>query len=334
MDKLKIWRENIPYNSAASKLDIMEIHEEYTMQDIFQNHPGIFDLTKDYIDDMSGNDTLVYKEEIVPGLAKETFEDEPYLIPYIVEGSKKCFIVCPGGGYLTKSMDNEGEDVAKFLNEAGISCFVLWYRSYPYKYPVMFRDCQRAIRYVRFHCDEYGIDSEKIGILGFSAGGNLAATTVEIFRDSKIEELGFIEDEVDKTSAHVSAMGLIYPALSFDKSKSLLFGVFDKNDLKTEEMRSEIASKMTIKNHIKEGDAPIFLCSAIDDILIPSSEISNFAIEINKKKIPFEVHMYSKGGHGYGGCNPMRANPMFPADYERVEEWKKTFIGWVNSVLK
>lgn len=164
----------------------MDVHEEYDMMDLMVKHNGIFNIRVSVVEDMSGNDTQTYHNEILNENcpARLVYEDEPILIPHLVSGSDKCIICCPGGGYLDKSMEGEGVDIAEFLNEAGISCFVLWYRSNPYKSPVMFRDCRRAVRYVRYHAADYRIDPEKIGIMGFSAGGNLCGTTVEIFQDS------------------------------------------------------------------------------------------------------------------------------------------------------
>jgi len=333
MENLKIWGDNIPFNSGKSKMDVMDVHEEYTMEDLFVKYPGVFNTKVDYCDDMSGNETMVYREEILTGRAKETFDDEPILIPYLVPGSDKCVISCPGGAYLMKSMDNEGEDVAAFLNAAGISCFVLWYRSYPYKTPVMFRDCQRAIRYVRYHAEDFGINPEKISIVGFSAGGNLAGTTVEIFRDTQVEEEGYQPDEVDKVSAHVNAIGLIYPALTFEYSKTFLQCIVDREILKDLDKRNELAEYYTLKNHIVEGDPPTFLCSAMDDELIPALEICEYANVLKEKNVPFEIHVFDRGGHGFGGCNPTRSNPMFPADISRAEKWKDLFVSWLEKTM-
>lgn len=332
MKKLYIWGEQIPYNNGRSKLDDMEIHEEYTMEDIFMKHPGVFDTANDEIDDMTGNDTLAYRTEIEHGLAKDTYTDEPFLIPYIVEGSDRCVISCPGGAYLSKSMDTEGEDIAEFLNAAGISCFVLWYRSYPYRAPIMFRDCQRAIRYVRYHAKEYGICEDKIGLIGFSAGGNLAGTTVEIFRDTPVEEDGYQPDEVDLVSAKVNALGLIYPALSFEKSKALLACVEGKECLKDVEKRERLAECYTLKNHVRNGDPATFLCGARDDNLIPPEQLSEYAEVLRQAGVPCEMHQFPYGGHGFGGCNEKRPS-MFPVDYSRVKVWKELFVGWLNSVF-
>lgn len=334
MEKLLIWGSNIPFNSSRSKLNDMDIHPEYTMENLFRNHPGVFDSSKEFVEDLSGNDTMVYREEILTGKAKETYEDEPYLIPYLVPGSDRCVISCPGGAYLTKSMDNEGEDVAAFLNKAGISCFVLWYRSYPYRNPVMFRDCQRAIRYVRYHAKDYGIDPEKIGLLGFSAGGNLVGTTVELYRDTQVEGTGYEADEIDRTSAHVNALGMIYPAVTFEYSQVLLECIEQKDLVRDPETRAKLAIHFTLKNHIRENDPPTFLCSAMNDDLIPPLQICEYAQALKEHQIPFELHIMGTGGHGFGGCNPQRSNPMFPIDYTRAEKWIDLYVSWLQFILK
>jgi len=333
MEQLYIWGENVPFNSDRSKLDDMDIHMEYTEEDIFVKYPGVFNSASDDVDDMSGNETLVYRAEIQNGPGEETYTDKPFLIPYIVPESDRCVISCPGGAYLTKSMDNEGEDIARFLNAAGISCFVLWYRSYPYKAPVMFRDCQRAIRYVRYHAKEYGIDEDKIGLTGFSAGGNLAGTTVAIFRDSQIEAEGYIPDEIDKVSAKVNALGLVYPMLSFEKEKVFLACVEGKDCLKNIEKRDRLAGFYTLKNHTEEGDPPTFLCAAMDDKLISSNQIGEYAQCLRKKGVPCEVHQFEYGGHGFGGCNEARSTGMFPADYTRAKRWLDLYASWVNETF-
>ena len=212
--RIPIWGETIPGNRPESKRDVMDWHEEYTQEDLFMKYPGIWDKSTPEIGDLSGNDTMVYRQEIQTGLAKETYEDVPFLIPYLKEGSDRCVIICPGGAYLTKSMDSEGEHIAQFLNEAGISAFVLWYRSYPNRAPLMYLDCQRAIRYVRFHADEFGIDPGKIGIVGFSAGGNLCGVTALVFRNEPVVWEGYTPDEVDAVRIMLRREGNWYINLS------------------------------------------------------------------------------------------------------------------------
>ena len=183
---LPIWGEagRIPGNTGKSKRDVMNIDKSLTMEDVFTKYPGIWDKSTDELGDLRGNDYMVWDQEMEHGYAEETYSDVPLLIPFLSPGSDRCVILCPGGAYLTKSMDSEGQEVAEFLNAAGISAFVLWYRSYPYRAPLMYLDAQRAVRYVRFHAAEYGLNAHKIGLAGFSAGGNLAGVEALCFREA------------------------------------------------------------------------------------------------------------------------------------------------------
>ena len=94
-NRIPIWGETIPGNRPESKRDVMDWHEEYTQEDLFMKYPGIWDKSTPEIGDLSGNDTMVYRQEIQTGLAKETYEDVPFLIPYLKEGSDRCVIICP-----------------------------------------------------------------------------------------------------------------------------------------------------------------------------------------------------------------------------------------------
>lgn len=331
--ELHIWN-TVPYNTSKSKLDDLDIHPEYDTMEIFMKHPGIFDARSSYAEDMSGNDTMVYRDEIMnpDRPAKETYDDSPILIPYIVPGSDRCIICCPGGGYLNKSMEGEGTEIAEFLNAAGISCFVLWYRSYPYRAPVMYRDCQRAIRYVRYHAQTYGINTENIGIMGFSAGGNLCGTTVEIFRDSPVDADGYTPDEVDAVSAKVKLMGLIYPAISFEESTSFLSAIESRESVSNPEKLKELAKHYTLKNHVQTGDPATFLCCAADDMTTPSTQVCEYANVLKKNGVPFEVHIFAQGGHGFGTCKPEHMG-MVKLDRERTSRWCELFSTWANHIF-
>ncbi len=332
METLKIWGDVIPGNSSKSKTDVMEIHEEYTPEDMFVNHPGIWDKSTPRVEDMTGNDTMVYRQEIEHGPAKMTYEDEPFLVPYIAEGSDKAIVICPGGAYLTKSMEAEGRDIAAFLNEAGISAFVLWYRSYPYKDPIMFLDCQRAIRYVRFHAKEYGIDEKKIGIIGFSAGGNLAGVTSMHFRNQPISYEGYAPDEIDAIDASVQSIGLIYPAVTMTKDK--IMAVVAGRDMynNDEAGYNALAEKYDFLNNVQEQDPPMFLCSTFDDDVVPPERLTEFALKAREKKVALELHQFIDGGHGFGGCVDEQ-NPMFAHDRTAVQQWRALYANFVNRYM-
>lgn len=114
-EHLPIWGDAIPGNTGKSKYDVMHVDKTMSPMDALMKYPGIWDKSTDELGDLQGNDYMVWDEEIRDGYAEETFSDVPVLIPYLVEGSDRCVILCPGGAYLTKSVDSEGEEVAAFL---------------------------------------------------------------------------------------------------------------------------------------------------------------------------------------------------------------------------
>ena len=149
--RVEIWTA-VPGSSAEKKLDHMNVRENRNVF-LSQLPFAIAIVNTQYKDVERTIDTFTYLYEMKGGYEKETYEDEPYLIPYVCEESDAAVIVIPGGGFGYKSMDGttgEGKDIAMTLNENGINAFVLHYRSNPYEYPVPYLDVQRAVRYLRF----------------------------------------------------------------------------------------------------------------------------------------------------------------------------------------
>ena len=145
-------------------------------------------------------------------------EDEPTLTVYepatgMATGT--AVVIAPGGGYGMLAMDHEGHDVARWLNTLGITAFILKYRHAPaFRHPTPLRDAQRALRLVRARADEWGVDTNKVGILGFSAGGHLASTAgTHADWDDPLRE-----GPVDALSARPDFMVLVYPVISMTES--------------------------------------------------------------------------------------------------------------------
>lgn len=330
-ERLYIWGDTIPGNRPDSKTDIMDIHEEYTMEEIF-GRPGVWDKENEDLGDMSGNATMVYRQEIEHGPGKMTYEDEPFLVPYLVDNSEQVVILCPGGAYLTKSMIEEGKDVAEALNKAGISAFVLWYRSYPYYAPIMYWDAQRAIRYMRYHATEFGINPDKISVAGFSAGGNLAGVTSFVLRNTAVEYEGYVPDEIDQVDTSLASLGLIYPAIEManDKMLAVMAGVDVYQD---ESKRHVFAEQYDMRNHVQENDAPLFLCAAIDDEVVSAEHLLTLAKLAKGKNIPTDLHLFSEGGHGFGACLGEQM-PQFYHDRTLVQQWLDLYITWLKQTVK
>src|SRR5438105_1138141 len=150
-----------------------------------------------------------------PGALGSEEADRPNLTIYLPpsNGAGSGVVVCPGGGYGMLAVDHEGRQIAEWLNARGVAAFVLRYRLGPrYHHPIELGDAQRALRFVRFHAADYHIDSGKIGIWGFSAGGHLASTAGTHFDAGQPPSA---PDPIDRISSRPDFMILCYPVISF-----------------------------------------------------------------------------------------------------------------------
>jgi acetyl esterase/lipase len=231
-----------------------------------------------------------------PGAIGDGEVDVPTLTPFLVSperASGAAFVVCPGGGY-EHLAPHEGAPVAQWLNTLGINSFVLKYRLGPkYHHPVEMEDVQRAIRLVRAHAKAWNIDAGRIGILGFSAGGHLASTAATHFDagDSKAA------DPIDRVSCRPDLAILIYPVISMSNvyvhsgSRTNLLG--DNPDPVMEKFLSSDL-QVTAKT------PPCFLVAGSDDHVVPVENSLLFAMACHKNKVPFEMHIFEHGPHGFG----------------------------------
>jgi acetyl esterase/lipase len=202
-------------------------------------------------------------------------------------------LICPGGGYNVLAMDLEGEEVAAWLNSIGVTGIVLKYRvprpaDKQHVLPLM--DAQRAMSLVRSHASEWKIKSDRIGILGFSAGGHLAAATATNFDKRRYEPM----DDIDKVSNRPDFAVLIYPAYLV------------KNDKLAPEIR------------VGKDTPPTFFAHAGNDGIRPENSVLMY-LALKRADVPAELHVYVNGGHGFGlRPNPKSAAPTWPA---RCEDW-------------
>lgn len=204
-------------------------------------------------------------------------------------------VVCPGGSYYGVSFINEGIEVAKWLNGLGISAFVLHYRLpddaiMTNKSIAPMQDGQEAIRMVRRHAKEWGVDPHKIGIMGFSAGGHLASTVSTHF-DEKVYE------SVDTISARPDFSVLIYPVISMDLS---ITHQESRENLIGKNPSPEMVKHFSNELHITDKTPPTFMVHSIDDGAVPVENSIEYALALKKNEIPCELHIYEQGGHGYG----------------------------------
>lgn len=239
-------------------------------------------------------------------------QNKPNITPFIVQSSKpsSAIIICPGGGYTCKA-DHEGNPIAKWLNSMGISAFVLDYRVFPYLHPAPLLDVQRAIRYVRYNHQEFNINPDKIGILGFSAGGHLAASASVHFDAGKTSKDC---DEIDKVSCRPYISVLCYPVITLGKythegSKYSLLG---------ENPSQELIDYMSAEKQVCENTPPAFIWHTAPDDCVPFKNSLLYAEALQAKGIPFEMHIFPRGGHGLG----------LRDDIPYVQRWAKLCEDW------
>lgn len=292
MEQLHIWGEMIPYNTGRDKKADMILTKGLKP---VQYGAGIISLfAKDLDKSRKKQDNLTKILDMdIPG-GSEYYDEVPYLVPYHVEGVKTAVIVAPGGGFCYKSMDDEGHKVAKMLNEHGISAFVLSYRLNPYRDPVPYLDMQRAIRYVRFHAKEYGI--EKLGGLGFSAGGYVVGAAAMRLKNLPVAAEGYITDEIDQTEARLDFLGLLYPLVSYEKSLNML-SLLIGDDIYDEKKRAQAIQTYDLVNYLSECRIPEFVCYGTKEPLVGVKE---YCEELKRQKIDHKTVIIEKAGHGFG----------------------------------
>ena len=222
-------------------------------------------------------------------------------------------IVCPGGGY-QRLADHEGRPIAEWLNSIGITAFVLRYRLGPrYHHPAPLQDAARAIRTVRARAAEWNVDPERVGILGFSAGGHLASTIGTHFASGK----GDAPDPIERVSSRPNLMILIYPVITMKQQTH----AGSKNNLLGPDPAPDLVALLSNEEHVTKETPPAFLVHTTNDAGVPVENSLMFAMALRKAGVPFEFHLYERGPHGFGlgGKDPILATwPGRCADWLRV----------------
>jgi acetyl esterase/lipase len=223
-------------------------------------------------------------------------------------------IICPGGGYVRLSIDHEGENVAKWFNEFGVTGIVLKYRLpnsaiMKNKSIGPLQDVQEAIRTARRNAKEWGINPTKIGVMGFSAGGHLAATASTLFNDKVYG--------TDTTSARPDFSILVYAVMSMDV---LISHSGSHNNLIGEDADQKLVDHFSADLQVTKATPPAFLVHAADDKTVPVQNTINYFFAMKKLELPVEMHIYEKGGHGFGLAKNRGTESNWP---EACKTWLK-----------
>lgn len=226
-------------------------------------------------------------------------------------------IICPGGGYSILAFDKEGTRVAEEMNKWGVTALVLKYRlpsdsSNIDRSLAPLQDAQQAIRYARKNAKALGINPRQIGIMGFSAGGHLASTAATHFQKNADAA------NKDSTSVRPDFAILIYPVISFD---STITHKGSRNNLVGANAGPEKIAAFSNELQVNAGTPPAFLVHAGDDSAVPVENSIRFYQACIKYKVPAEMHLYPKGGHGFGMNN--KTTP---------DNWMERLANWLNTL--
>lgn len=261
--------------------------------------------------------------EVVCPKPEETFEgrrvryvSEPTLTVYLPEKSINtgvAVIICPGGGYSIEAMDHEGYEVGEFLQSKGITGVVLKYRL-PYGHSeIPLQDAQQAVRFVRFHAEDWSVDPRKVGIAGFSAGGHLASTLSTHFDPGNKDS----STPVGRLSCRPDFSVLLYPVVTFKEewghmgSRENLIG-------KTNDWR--IIQNFCNELQVTKQTPPAFIALADDDTGVKPRNSIEYYLALKREGIPAELHIFKEGGHGFGMHKTGKAHDQWPL---MLVEWMK-----------
>ena len=234
-----------------------------------------------------------------PGALGKEEKDTPTLTPYLAspaEASGAAMVICPGGGYGGLA-SHEGKDYALWLNEHGVTAFVLKYRlgSQGYRHPRMLEDAARAVRLVRARAEEWKVDPKRIGIMGSSAGGHLASTLLTHFDAGNPTAT----DPIERQSSRPDLGILCYAVISMGPNTHQ----GSKNNLLGKDPAPDLVKLLSNELQVTAQTPPCFIWHTWEDKAVKVENSLEFAAAMQKAGVPFDLHVYHKGAHGIGLAN-------------------------------
>jgi len=253
-----------------------------------------------------------------PGALGKSTNDIPTLTPFLPAAGTAtgaAIVICPGGGYGGLA-NHEGADYALYLNQHGVTAFVLKYRlgSHGYRDPRMLEDAQRAIRTVRARAAEWSLDSKRIGIMGSSAGGHLASTALTHFEAGKPDAT----DPVERHSSRPDLGILCYPVITMGSNTHQ----GSKNNLLGKDPSPELIELLSSEKQVTATTPPCFIWHTAEDKGVKVENSLEFAAALQKHGVPFDLHVYQKGRHGIGLADK--------APFTNAHPWAKDLVFWLK----
>ncbi len=262
--------------------------------------------------------TLPLWSGAAPGALGTEDSDVPRMTVYLPRSTAPgmtAVIVMPGGGYRDLAMNHEGRQVANYLNSLGIAAFVLQYRLGPrYHHPVELNDAQRAIRIVRSHAVEWHVAQDRIGVMGFSAGGHLAATASNRFDTGHPGAA----DVVDRANSRPDFAILGYPVISMTEAWA---HQGSKTHLLGDSAPPDLAKSLSMELAVTAQTPPTFIFHTNADTAVPAENSVHYYLALRKAGVAAEMHIFESGPHGVG----------LAMDDPALNEWPKLLINWLRA---
>lgn len=251
-----------------------------------------------------------------PGALGERPEDKPQLtvsLPAPEQATGAAIVVCPGGGYGGLAMDHEGKQIAEWLNSMGVAAAVLEYRhrGKGYGHPAPMQDVQRALRIVRARAQDWGVDSQRVGVLGFSAGGHLASTAATHFDRGNAQS----DDPVERESCRPDFAILCYPVIALGAPFTHMGS---QRNLLGEDAKPELIASLSNEKQVTADTPPTFLWHTTEDTAVPPENSIFFYLALRRVKAPAELHIFEHGRHGLGLAKNIPGVSLWP---KLCEEW-------------
>jgi acetyl esterase/lipase len=246
-----------------------------------------------------------------PGAVGTEDVDKPSITFYLPDSTTAtgtAVVVCPGGGYRNLAMDHEGKQVAEWLNSLGVAAVVLKYRLGPrYHHPAMMQDVQRAVQIVRSRAAELKIARDRIGVMGFSAGGHLASTAATHFAK-----------DANGVSSRPDFAILCYPVITM---KDPFVHKGSRENLLGKNPDPKLIEEMSNETQVTAETPPTFLFHTSDDPGVPAQNSVYFYLALRKAGVPAEMHLFEHGRHGVGLAQTEPALKIWPS---LLENWLRT----------
>ena len=253
-----------------------------------------------------------------PGAKGNTAADIPTLIPYLLEGreNRPAVVICPGGGYGGLAMSHEGHEIAAWLNRNGIHAFICNYRhrgkGYGHPYPLM--DAQRAIRIVRGNSTKWKVEPDRVGILGFSAGGHLASSSATHDSIGKLDA----SDPLNGLECRPDFAVLCYAVIGFGKSYTHRGS---QRNLLGKNPAPDLIRFYSNENRVDKKTCPTFLWHTAEDRSVPAENSVRYFLQCQKHGVPSSLHVFEKGRHGIGLAKSTPA----------ARKWPDLCISWLSA---